>query len=305
LDEDLMKLKLDTMKQLVWLAAPVVAFSAIAPAPTQAATLSSSTATVNLYNFSHEPLSVAALIDSDKETNATNGNVAALGTATADFQKNPAKATNFSSSTAGGDGFGYTGSAQSFAGVIGYNFQVAKGQTFSFGFDAALNLSTSIDDPSFESANAAGGIAFFLFDASRFDVSKTDPSALTNFDFSDIRKGAIASFLLTGNVITPGDEDFLIDVTRGSGFQSASGSDKDFDGNQEGANFATQGLFSRKFNQDMNLTLVEVKGNYASVTAVPSPTLIPGFLISSAVVAVRRRLKAKKAKSLSEKSVKV
>jgi hypothetical protein len=86
-----------------------------------------------------------------------------------------------------------------------------------------------------------------------------------------------------------------LDWTYGDGFQSISGSKKSFGGNEESGQFTASGLFSRTFEKDIKLTLVEVKGNYASVEAVPSPTLIPGFLVSSAAVAIRRRLKGKKA----------
>lgn len=48
---------------------------------------------------------------------------------------------------------------------MGYNFRINSGETFSFNFNAGLNLATSVDNPQFETANATGNISLKLYDS--------------------------------------------------------------------------------------------------------------------------------------------
>lgn len=51
------------------------------------------------------------------------------------------------------------------AEVIGYNFLIGDGETFSFDFQGFLDLETSIDELQTESASAAGTLSLELYDS--------------------------------------------------------------------------------------------------------------------------------------------
>jgi hypothetical protein len=139
----------------------------VATVPTFAATLATSESQVNLDNFSHTPLQIKTLTDTKTVTVVSDGQVAANAIADATFLPNPSaqmsQAHNISLSTARGEGDRYLGLAESLAAIIGYNFKVEAGETFSFDFDAILGLQTSIDYPQFEQANAEADILLTLY----------------------------------------------------------------------------------------------------------------------------------------------
>jgi hypothetical protein len=244
-----MKLNSKLAQRLFLCVAPLVSGSVFVALPSMAATTATSEARVNIDNFSHNPLGVATLTDTNTFTSATNGAVSANANAGATFLADPSagptQAYNTSFSTVNGNGHNYLGEADSFAGLIGYDFLIGGGETFSFNFNSFLNLGTSIDNPSAEMATSAGNIAFMLFDSS--DLNNP-------LDF----------FTLTGNLTTQGGTDFIgtnnsANVTLASNYTSSS-----FGGTQESAVASIQGWFSRAFDKLTHLTLVEGKVNHAS-----------------------------------------
>lgn len=140
----------------------------IAASPGLTATLASSKATVELNNFSRAPLNVLTLTDFSTAADATDNRVVATADTFAAFITDsiPPSASNLSFSTVSGDGNNYSGRAESVAAVIGYNFSVGANESFSFNFKASLDLVTSIEDPQFEEASAAGSLSFQLYDTS-------------------------------------------------------------------------------------------------------------------------------------------
>ena len=253
--------------------------------PSLAATLGTSEATVNLNNFSHNPLDVLTLTDTFTDTFATDGQVNADANAVANFITNPPSANNSSLSTVNGNGSAYSGSAESIAAVIGYDFSVNQGETFSFNFDADLNLRTSIDNPQFEAATATGKITLELYDTTNQN----------NWLYLD-------SFTLSGNLTSLGDNDYLNYDTSNSIRLNPSGMiDTSFGSKQESANASVQGNFSRTFDSLTTLTLVEVKNNQASVS-VPEPSSFLGLLLG--VIGVGYRITTKAVSSRSADKLK-
>ena len=253
--------------------------------PSLAATLGISEATVNLNNFSHNPLDVLTLTDTFTDTFATDGQVNADANAVAHFITNPPIANNSSLSTVNGNGSAYSGSAESIAAVIGYDFSVNQGETFSFNFDADLDLRTSIDNPQFETANATGKITLELYDT-------TNQNNWLHLD----------SFTLSGNLTSLGDNDYLNHHTSNSIKLNPSGMmDTSFGSKQESANASVQGNFSRTFDSLTTLTLVEVKNNQASVS-VPEPSSFLGLLLG--VIGVGYRITSKAVSSSSADQLK-
>lgn len=248
---------------------PLVTGSVLAASPTLAATIASSQARVNIGNFSHHPFDVNAITNTNTHTIATQGNVTADANAEAVFPFNPSlpekPAFNTSLSQASGAGLGYFGLAQSHAALIGYDFVVEGNNNFSFDFQAFLDLNTSIDDSSFEHANADGGVSLQLYDT-------TDSNNWLLLD----------TFSLDGRLATLGNRDFLdyyktnsitFDPSKTS-FESSFGVTK------ESAKASVVGKYSRHFDRFTSLTLIEAKGNQVTVKAkVPEPSSLMGLLL--------------------------
>ncbi len=237
--------------------------------PLLAATLGNSQSIVQIGNFSHDPSDVLILAETYADTFASNGTVTASAVNDLIVVDTPFYADNSSFSRTNGNGSEYSGLAQSKAAVVGYNFRVNSGETFSFNFNAGLNLATSIDNPKFEAANATGDISLKLYETSNQD----------NWIYLD-------SFTLKGNLATMGNNDYL-NYKTSNGFTlnlRKTTLETSFGNQQEIAQASTGGIFSRTFDVLTNLTLVEVKTNYAEVNAqesasVPEPSTILGSLL--------------------------
>lgn len=248
-------------KSLVLFVAPLAGFF-VSTSASLAATLASSEARVTIDNFSHNPSSITTLTDARTVTISTNGQVTADANSSANFIASAftplTQANNSSLSTTNGQGREYFGLAQSFAQVIGYDFVVDR-ETFSFNFDSFLDLKTSIDYPNFESANAAGGIFFQLFDS---------------------QTGSLLDFLtIAANLETPGQGDFLkYDKSSHINFKQDTSFSESFGGQKESATASVRGQYSRKFDSLTYLTLVEIKTNQANVKATPESSSIVALL---------------------------
>ena len=258
-------------KGLLLLIIPIAPLAnGISNSPSLAATLGNSEAIVKINDFSHVPSDVLILAETYSNAVASNGLVIAEANNALIVGNDPFFAKNTSFSRTNGDGSEYSGLAESTAAIIGYNFLIDKGETFSFNFKAALNLETSIDNPQFESANATGNISFKLYETSNLD----------NWMLLD-------SFTLSGNLATMSNNDYL-NYENSNSFTlnpSKTALETSFGEQQETAQASTQGIFSRTFDVLSNLTLVEAKTNQAEVNAnrgsvsVPEPSNMLGLLL--------------------------
>ncbi len=248
-----MKLNSKLTQRLFLCIAPLVTGSVFIALPGFATTTATSGAIVNIDNFSHNPSDVTTLTDTNTLTIATDGNVSANANAEASFLVAPStpltQAYNTSFSTVNGDGNNYFGQADSFAGLIGYDFTIGAGETFSFNFNTFLGLETSVDNPSFESTSAAGNISFVLFDSS--DLNNP-------IDF----------FTLNGNLASQGGNDYINSQNSASINLISNDTKSSFGGMQESAVASIQGLFSRTFYSLTHLTLIEGKVNQVSACAL-------------------------------------
>jgi hypothetical protein len=229
--------------------------SATAIAPSHAATLAISSADVNITHFSHQIRDIFPDTDTNTSTNASPfGAIDVAAEADATFVTAPKPiAQNTTLSGASGFGFGYTGSADSFAIVRGYNFNIKAGERFSFNFNAFLGLETGIDDARYEQAQASGKVVFKLFDNSK-------PGKLQPLDFLSI----------FGQVNTTGPDRLALNNSAGFRLNPNKTSLlRDFGGTEETAIATVQGRFSRLFSQNTSLVLVEYKQSQVAVAARP------------------------------------
>ncbi|OLT57714.1 hypothetical protein BJP37_00305 [Moorena bouillonii PNG] len=258
-----------------------VTSSVLAAAPSLAATFALSKGSFDFRNFSTDPLEVVTLAEADTFVISSGGDVIAEANAESSFNPdspNPLKrARNKSLSTAEGEGSNYRGVAESFAELIGYNFFVDAGETFSFDFNGFLDLITKIDNPPAESASAEGTVVFELYYSN--DLS-------TPIDFFD----------LYGNLETLGDDDFLESAHSENVFADNDFT-KLFGGKNEIALADIQGYYERTFETATYLTLVEAKTNKVTVKAPESSNLLG--LLFLGLLSIGYRVKTK---TLTDKS---
>ncbi|MGB3193643.1 MAG: hypothetical protein WBB43_29935 [Limnoraphis sp.] len=261
--------KLPNPLNLILGSIPVVTTLTVASSPSLAATFASSYSEAFLYGFSQTPLSVETLADAETFAFASNGSVDAIADADALFEQSIPLAFNSSFADAFGLGKEYVGIANSEAAVIGRNFFIEAGSTFSFDFVSVLDLETSIDNPPGETAIAEGNISFFLFD--------------------DATENMIDSFTISGKLKTANEGDFL-KVEQSSNFLIQEFESQDFGGNQEYISGIYIGEFSRDFSEDTSLTLVEVKTNSVIVKAPEPSSFVALFVFGGLTgVALRKR----------------
>jgi hypothetical protein len=254
-----MKQYLKFVKRFLALATPAIASSILATSPSQAATIAYSELRFNINNFSSSPLSVRTLTDTLTEAISTGGQVSADAKAEAKFNVDANNsASNWSFSLAEGQGYGYRGSANSLAAIIGYDFKVNK--EFSFDFSGLFKLKTSIDDAFTERANAYGELSYQLYDSDSGNL--------------------LDSFKIYGNLSTLGNNNaFVLEPSSSMTLDlSQTSIDTSFGETQEYASTGFKGKYSRTFDKSTRLTLVEFKNNQANVHAVPEPSTTLGSL---------------------------
>jgi hypothetical protein len=233
---------------------PLVTGSVFATLPGFAATLATSEATVNFSNFSHNPLTVETEIIPNSPQITNDGRVITESKANASFlvdSTRPAATTAISSSisTVQGDGNGYSGTAQSSARLVGYNFQVTAGETFSLDFTGSLKLNTSIDSDS-ETANAFGNIVFQLLDSNNLN-------------------NPVAFFTISSGLDSLNNSDFLLEPFTSSNvtlLPNQTSSETSFGGNKESANASFTGRVSMFFANTTNLVLRQFSSNSAGAS---------------------------------------
>ncbi|MEH2356285.1 PEP-CTERM sorting domain-containing protein [Nostoc sp.] len=281
-----MKKYTKVVKSFLALVTPAIATSILTTLPSQAATFASSESQFNINNFSSSPVDVVRTFTDNKTTAiSTGGQVTADAKAEAEFNIDANNsASNLSFSQAEGHGDGYTGSAESFAAIIGYDFIVDK--EFSFDFSGLFNLKTSIDDAVTERANARGEFLYELYDSETREL--------------------LDSFKISGNLSTIGNNDaFVFEPSSSITFDSKT-SEQYFGGTKEYAFTTFKGKYSRTFDKSTRLTLIESKSNQVSVYTIPEPSTILGSLFSCTMfgaVSIRKRKRASSAALLVNKDL--
>ncbi|WP_414582137.1 PEP-CTERM sorting domain-containing protein [Scytonema sp. PCC 10023] len=271
-----MKQHLGLINRILLLATPVMASSILVASPSHAATFGSSEATLNIENFNRNPLGIRTITDTVSNAISTDAQVNANANANAYFEVDPNSALTFasnsSSSKAQGQGASYLGEGQSFAGVLGYDFLVQPGETFSFDFNGLLDLKTSIDNPTAENATANGLLQFALYDSENNSL--------------------LDSFTIAGNLATLGNDDAL-EIKQSSSITLDPGQtsyNTSFGGTQEIAQAAVKGNYSRTFDKSTYLTLVEIKTNQVRVQA-PEPSTVLSLLFGCGILGMTRKRK--------------
>lgn len=253
------------IKNFLLLTAPFFT-SCILATPSQAATFALSQGNFNFTDFSQEPSNVSTEAIANTEVFVAkkgNGTAQAEANAVASFVI-PTTASNSSLSTAMGENRNYLALADSEATVVG-NFDVNANTPFSFNFTGDFNLQASIDNTRSESAKAGGNIFFLLVDTATSRV----------LDF----------FSLMGDVVTPGDEDFVA-IEKSDNVVLDVAKDFSFSGNQEFAQASFQGSLNRFFTDAKTISLIEVKQNRVEVKAVPESSTNLAALVGVGVVGV-------------------
>jgi hypothetical protein len=259
---------LNKAKRLL-LTAPALAGSALAGSPTQAATFAAAQADAVFFNFSEAPVLIGADAETETFAMAQNGLATAIAEAQAQFVVEPPAAFNATFSEALGEGRDYLATARSEASVIGV-FDVED--NFSFDFVATLALQTSIDNPSAESARAAGDISFALL---------------------DFNNGTLLEFFsLVGDINTPGHGDFIASQISENVTIEVLDRIANFGGNEEFAISSVVGSLQRNFPEPIALALIEVKTTQTRVQA-PEPSGILALVFSGGMIGVLCRAKKK------------
>jgi hypothetical protein len=245
-----MKFNLKLTQQLFFCLTPLVTGSVFMALPSYAATLATSETRAHFSNFSHNPLLVETTTNPTQLETTNNNQVTTQAQARAAFDRNlsnPSQTTAFttSSSTVQGNGIGYAENIDSSAVALGYYFQVAAGQTFSFDFNGLLDLATSTDVAT-ETANSYGTVVFQVYDY----TDSTQSPVLLDF------------FTAEGSLNSLDNSDFLT-LTNSNyiNLGPTSSTSRSFGGNQETARTSFQGRFSRFFDQTRTLILRAFNSN--------------------------------------------
>ncbi|NJR17822.1 MAG: hypothetical protein HC785_20265 [Calothrix sp. CSU_2_0] len=285
-----MNLKLQKIRQWLLIVPSAIATSILATSiPSDAATLAFSQVDVEFTNFS-ESLATIDLVNQASISGETNGGLfGGQNNATNQFTDAPPEVNSSAFSLAFGDSRNYTGSAQTQAGILG-NFDVDAGELFSFDFNTIVSLTTEIDNPVVEEANANGNISFFLLDTTNIpltDIQDLFSNFISNISNNNIsfKYNVLDAFKLAGNLNTGGFEDF-IDFQHSQNIVFTSETKQaDFGGNQESASVLIQGSLQRSFINKSNVTLLAIRRSKAQVK-VPESSFIVAFIFLLLIIAV-------------------
>ncbi len=268
-----------TMKSLI-VATPVIALLS-SVSPSFAGTLANAEADTLIYNFSQVPTSISTFTDTQTLALAWKGTVFAEANANAYFDVNfclePDNcftlANNSSQAITLGEGQEYLGLAQSQAAAIGYQFEIAENQEFSFDFFSFLNLETQKSLQQ-ESAQAENYIAFYLFEDSTNNL----------LDFFSLNSSLNSS------------NKHNLSIQNSQGFQLSPLTTTNPEENQASVNILLSGLYSRQFSEGQNLTLITYQKS-ATIVKAPEPSTALSLLIFGALGTA---LGLKKKSSLSD-----
>ncbi len=242
---------------------------AISASSTYAATFALSEAQVEIAPISHSAFLWGTATEANTFAAASPpGKVAAIASASAQGMNTNlgGVAFNQTQSITSGEGYNYLGVAQSSAAILGM-FSVGKNETFAFNFGASLNLFTSIDDPLRENAHAQGQINFQII------------NACTGL--------LLDSFSLFGNLGTKGVGNYGFN-SFGSNFSGMIEVSQNLGGNQQNIGVGIDGFYSRVFDENTNIALMEYKENIASV---PEPSTVLGSAVFMGLLNLVRKIK--------------
>lgn len=186
------------------------------------------------------------LTSADTDTLVKGGVSAAIADAQAVFSNDPNFSALFTDSAVISLGEASQGSSSSEAKVVA-NFSIAKNQTFSFDFATNLQLQAKeIEDRKTEYNWAQGKTSFLILETADFKK----PKVLDYFGMNG--KLISADRMAELKVRTPRKQDYITITDRN---QST-----DIDGNngQDFVTGSTTGHYQRKFNRDLNITIVEL-----------------------------------------------
>lgn len=263
------------MKGVLW-ATPFVTGLCVAIAPSRcyAATFALSEAQVEFNPINHSAFVWETATEANTFVASQQGKVAAIASANAVAMNTNQQgfAFNETQSIASGEGYNYLGVAQSSAAILGL-FSVKQHETFAFNFGATLNLFTSIDDPSREDAHAKGKISFKIINA-------CTGLLLDSFSlFGNLGTIGVGS---SGALGSYGFNSF------GSHFSGHIGVSQNLGGNQQNIGVGIDGFYSRFFDENTNIALIEDKENIASV---PEPSTVLGSAVFLGLLNLVRKIR--------------
>ncbi|MEG4290216.1 PEP-CTERM sorting domain-containing protein [Microcoleus sp. C2C3] len=268
-----MKLKYSTGAIVFLLATPLVSGLTVGIGPSSAAIIAGSAVEVTIDNFSHRPNGNGTFTNTYTQTTANSGSVISQANAEAVVisKAHVWLAANLSQSKVQGDGNNYSGLAQSQAIMLG-DFNIRAAETFSFISHIVLDLLTSVDNRQSERASASVSISFGLIDS--------DTNML--LDSWEIASGLDSSRGLYWDL-------------SGSNSFNPTAINLNFmpEGSRAKSLLYTSGVYSRTFDSDTKLRLVEVNNNIAEAEAVPEPSTLLGTAIFLGLFVSRRKLNNK------------
>lgn len=268
-----MKLKHSTGAIAFLLATPLVSGLTVGIGPSSAAIIAGSAVEVTIDNFSHRPNGNGTFTNTYTETTANSGSVISQANAEAVVisKAHVWLAANLSQTQVQGDGNNYSALAQSQAIVIG-DFDIDAGETFSFNFHTVLDLLTSVYNRQFERASASVSIYFGLMDT--------------------VNNLLLDSFQLASGLDS--SRGLYLDLSGSNSFNPTT-INLNFmpEGTAAKSLLYTSGVYSRTFDSDTNLRLVEVNNNMAEAEAVPEPSTLLGTAIFLGLFVKRRKLNNK------------
>ena len=268
-----MKLKHSTGAIAFLLATPLVSGLTVGIGPSSAAIIAGSAVEVTIDNFSHRPNGNGTFTNTYTQTTANSGSVISQANAEAVVisKAHVWLAANLSQSKVQGDGNNYSGLANSQAIVIG-DFDIDAEETLSFNFHTVLELLTSVDNPQSERASATVSISFGLI------------NIVTNILLDSFE-------LISGLDSSSG---LYLDLSGSNSFNPTT-INLNFmpEGSAAKSLLYTSGGYSRTFDSDTKLRLVEVNNNMAEAEAVPEPSTLLGTAIFLGLFVSRRKLNNK------------
>lgn len=253
------------------LALPLTGSGLFVATAAEAATFASADGQFLFENLSHVPTFTDTATDTQTLVVGFDGSVIAESDANAIFNGAAGSAFNFTLQEARGEKGSYFGLAEGEASVLG-NFAIAAGETFSFDFAGVIDLFTLADDPG-EFASAEVAIEFGVFGNTVDGPMEID------------------IFSIEAGLFTVGDDTFSIAASDGIiPGQLAVGDGSGPDLGVESFFAGVSGAYARSFDQDMLLTLSEIKRGEVTVAAdVPEPSSAIALLLLLLPTAALRR----------------
>jgi hypothetical protein len=231
--------------------------------PASAATLASSESQVRFSRFNIDAtFSGTDSTANDMTITGDDGSIISTSDASAEFE-NQGRGIAKTSSIAVGSGLGYEGIGTSTATLIGiFNVQ----DSFSFRFRSFLNLTTSVDDLTVETADADASIGILLEDI-------TNPDAPVILD----------KLFLNGIASSTGPTLFSEGSTNGFEYDGSVKKKSSPTGSFSFLKSSIFGSYERQFSQSATIRLTELQQNRVRVStsepnAVPTPALFPGII---------------------------